>query len=110
MFIYHGHLIEQREHFLRGQLIRGAARARRGVKVAVPAAQVAALGEVQGDEVRLPVILRGGSAADGQQAGPVDVPKSDGIDELKTVVHEYLLPTSFSMISLRLPVFMASSM
>jgi len=40
----------------------------------VPATEVAPLGEIQRDEVRLPVILRGGLATLRQEAGPVDVP------------------------------------
>src|SRR3989454_7419894 len=42
----------------RRQLVSRAGRPGRRVEIAVPAAEVAPLGEVQRDEVRLPVVLR----------------------------------------------------
>src|SRR2546426_12737672 len=88
----------------RSQLIGSAGRPGRRVEVAMPAAEVAPFGEVQRDEIGLPVVLRGGLATLWQQAWPVDVPQRDGIDELKRVVHDCLLPIKLSMMSLRLPV------
>src|SRR2546426_5338645 len=44
----------------RSQLIGSAGRPGRRVEVAMPAAEVAPFGEVQRDEIGLPVVLRGG--------------------------------------------------
>src|SRR2546422_20417 len=68
------HLVQQRAHLLRRQFVGRAGRPGRRVEVAVPAAEVAPLGEVQRDEVRLPVVLRSGFATLRQEAGSVDVP------------------------------------
>src|SRR5207302_4102414 len=105
------HLLEQRINFLGGQFIGTTPGTGRGVEITVRAAQIAALRQVQRNQVGLPIVLRCRRPRPGQQPWAVDITQGDRIDELESVVHDDdLLPMRLSMISLRLPVFIASSM